>query len=100
MRTSGRDGRSFRRATCRIWTGVDFCEEHQFCYRRCRAHYEALKRDADLYRSLKAASKEERKKMLDRLDAVQKRRPTNGWQYENPSGEADLMARCEMETRA
>ena len=98
MKVLGKDGRSSRpKAKCGIWMPAtrDFCEELNFCYRRCQKHYEILKRDAKLFKRLRAASREERAVMLDALDLVQKVRPESSWEYENPAGEAELIARGE-----
>jgi hypothetical protein len=80
---------------CGVWMGHGFCWNPIFRWRRCEAHFAALKRD-DLYRSIRAMSVEQRERALEVLDDLQKRRP--GWEYENPQGEAALIV--EQETKS
>jgi hypothetical protein len=91
------DGRSRGHEPCGVWLPAEqkFCEEPALSLRRCRRHYENLKRDS-LFESLQSMDKERREKALDMLDAVQKQRES--WTYENAQGEAELIAAAqEME---
>jgi hypothetical protein len=78
---------------CLVWMGHRFCENPIYRYRRCEAHFAALKRD-DLFKSIHAMSEEQRQKALDMLDDEQKHRPR--WQYEGR--EAELIAAQERES--
>lgn len=71
---------------CGVFMGHGFCENRVYRYRRCEAHFAALKRD-DLFKSLHAMSEEQRERALDMLDQTQKVRPR--WEF---SGDEESLA--------
>jgi predicted amidohydrolase YtcJ len=75
---------------CGVFMGR-FCENPVYRYRRCEAHFAALKHHG-LFESLHAMSDEQREKALDMLDDVQKRRPR--WEYAGK--ESELIAAQEQ----
>jgi hypothetical protein len=81
-------------ADCGVWIPAtkSFCEEPIHLWRRCEAHYIALKHD-DLYETFRAMNLEQRQKSLDVLDDVQKHRPK--WEFQGD--EATLIAAQEQD---
>jgi hypothetical protein len=91
-----KDGRGRGHETCGVWIPAEqkFCEEPVLALRRCRRHYDNLKKD-DLWRSLQRMEKEQRERSLDMLDDVQKHREP--WTYRNDEGERQLIAEQERD---
>jgi hypothetical protein len=72
--------------------GHGFCENRQYRYRRCEAHFAALKQDG-LFGSLYAMAEEQRERALDMLDQLQKVRPR--WEF--AGRESELIAAQEQD---
>lgn len=84
------DGTPARKLLCGVFIPARnaFCDCPQKWLGRCEFHLQALKQDS-LYGLLKNAKSAERKRMLARLDSLQKVRPQ--WTYTNDAGEQELM---------